>query len=83
MATHITQLSTVDSFDDYKFLNPSNVIIPQLLKPFKFSAVTFFIIVYRTHYGAQTTRGGPPAWGFGVRLTTPHRKKQIRYEKDQ
>jgi hypothetical protein len=21
------------------------------------------------------TRGGPPAWGLGVGLTTPHRKK--------
>jgi hypothetical protein len=31
----------------------------------------------------QTTRGGPPAGGLGVGLTTPHRKKQIRYEKDQ
>jgi hypothetical protein len=31
----------------------------------------------------QTTSGGPPAWGLGVGLTTPHRKKQIRYEKDQ
>jgi hypothetical protein len=27
------------------------------------------------------TKGGPPAWGLGVGLTTPHRKKQIRYEK--
>jgi hypothetical protein len=26
---------------------------------------------------------GPPAWGLGVGLETPHRKKQIRYEKDQ
>jgi hypothetical protein len=24
----------------------------------------------------QPTRGGPPAWGLGVRLTTPHRKKK-------
>jgi hypothetical protein len=31
----------------------------------------------------QTTRGGPPAWGLGVVLTTPHRKKQACYEKDQ
>jgi hypothetical protein len=23
----------------------------------------------------QTTGGGPPAWGLGVGLTTPHRKK--------
>jgi hypothetical protein len=23
----------------------------------------------------QPTRGGPPAWGLGVGLTTPHRKK--------
>jgi hypothetical protein len=23
----------------------------------------------------QPTRGGPPAWGFGVGPTTPHRKK--------
>jgi hypothetical protein len=29
------------------------------------------------------TRGGPPAWGLGVGLTTPHCKKQIHYEKDQ
>jgi hypothetical protein len=25
-------------------------------------------------------RGSPPAWGLRVRLTTPHRKKQICYE---
>jgi len=25
----------------------------------------------------QPTRGGPPAWGFGVGLTTPHRKKKF------
>jgi hypothetical protein len=24
--------------------------------------------------------GGPPAWGLGVGLTTPHRKKQACYE---
>jgi hypothetical protein len=29
------------------------------------------------------TRDDPPAWGLGVGLTTPHHKKQIRYEKDQ
>jgi hypothetical protein len=23
----------------------------------------------------QPTKGGPPAWGFGVGLTTPHHKK--------
>jgi hypothetical protein len=23
----------------------------------------------------QPTRGGPPAWGLGVGLTAPHRKK--------
>jgi hypothetical protein len=28
-------------------------------------------------------RGGPPAWGVGVGLTTPHRKKQACYEQDQ
>jgi hypothetical protein len=45
------------------------------------------IIFLHTDHGissrGQTTRGGPPAWGLGVGLTTPHRKKQIRYEKDQ
>jgi hypothetical protein len=25
-------------------------------------------------------KGGPPAWGLGVGLTTPHRKKQACYE---
>jgi hypothetical protein len=40
----------------------------------------FFIIISSR---GQTTRGGHPAWGLGVGLTTPHRKKQIRYEKDQ
>jgi hypothetical protein len=25
----------------------------------------------------QPTRGGPPAWGLGELLTTPHRKKYI------
>jgi hypothetical protein len=28
----------------------------------------------------QPTRGGPPAWGLGVGLTTPHRKKSPCYE---
>jgi hypothetical protein len=28
----------------------------------------------------KPTRGGPPAWGFGVGLTTPHRKKQSCYQ---
>jgi hypothetical protein len=27
------------------------------------------------------TKGGSPAWGLGVGLTTPHRKKQNCYEK--
>jgi hypothetical protein len=27
------------------------------------------------------TRGGPPAGGLGVGITTPHHKKQIHYEK--
>jgi hypothetical protein len=29
----------------------------------------------------RTTRGGPPASGLGVGLTTRHRKKEISYEK--
>jgi hypothetical protein len=28
----------------------------------------------------QPTRGGPPAWGLGEVLTTPHRKNVSRYE---
>jgi hypothetical protein len=28
-----------------------------------------------------TTRGGPPTWGLGVGLTTPHRIKQACYER--
>jgi hypothetical protein len=28
----------------------------------------------------QPTRGGPPAWGFGEVLTTPHRKIPACYE---
>jgi hypothetical protein len=28
-------------------------------------------------------RGGPPAWGLGVGLTTPHRKKLACYENSQ
>jgi len=28
----------------------------------------------------QPTRGGPPAWGLGVGLTTPHRIKVTCYE---
>jgi hypothetical protein len=31
--------------------------------------------IYRISSGEQPTRGGPPAWGLGVGLTTPHRKK--------
>ena len=30
---------------------------------------------YSNHRG-QRKRGGPPAWGFGERLTTAHRKNQ-------
>jgi hypothetical protein len=29
------------------------------------------------------SRGGPPAWGFGVGLTTPRRKKKACYEAPQ
>jgi hypothetical protein len=28
-------------------------------------------------------KGGPPAWGLGVGLTTPHRKKQACYIRSQ
>jgi hypothetical protein len=28
-------------------------------------------------------KGGPPAWGLGVRLTTPRRKKLSCYENSQ
>jgi hypothetical protein len=28
----------------------------------------------------QATRGGPPAWGLGVGLTTPHRKNFCCHE---
>ena len=28
----------------------------------------------------QPTRGGPPAWGLGEVLTTPHRKNIFCYE---
>jgi hypothetical protein len=28
----------------------------------------------------QPTRGGPPAWGWGEVLTTPHRKNLRSYE---
>jgi hypothetical protein len=30
----------------------------------------------------QPTRGGPPAWGLGELLKTPHRKKLPCYEVD-
>jgi hypothetical protein len=39
--------------------------------------------IYRISSRKQTTRGGPPTWGLGVGLTTPHRKKEACYEKDQ
>jgi hypothetical protein len=29
----------------------------------------------RTSYSCQPTRGGPPALGLGLGLTTPHHKK--------
>jgi hypothetical protein len=29
----------------------------------------------RDQWRALVTRGGPPAWGLGVGLITPHRKK--------
>ena len=28
----------------------------------------------------QSTRGGPPAWGLGEVITTPHRKNTASYE---
>jgi hypothetical protein len=31
----------------------------------------------------QPTRGGPPPWGLGVTLTTPHHKKLAHYERSQ
>jgi hypothetical protein len=31
----------------------------------------------------QPTRGGPPAWGLGMWLTTPHRKKVTCYKNSQ
>jgi hypothetical protein len=35
---------------------------------------------YTAYAGADGRRGGPPAWGLGEALTTPHRKKTARYE---
>jgi hypothetical protein len=34
-------------------------------------------------YHGQTTRGGPTAWGLGVRLTTSHCKKEYCYENSE
>jgi hypothetical protein len=31
--------------------------------------------IYWISSRGQSRRGGPPAWGLGMRLTTPHRKK--------
>jgi hypothetical protein len=39
--------------------------------------------IYRIISREQPTMGGPPAWGLGVGLTTPRRKKVIRYERLQ
>jgi hypothetical protein len=33
--------------------------------------------IYRISSRGQPTRGGPPAWGLGVGLTTPHRKNKL------
>jgi len=33
--------------------------------------------IYWISIRGQPTKGGPPAWGFGVGLTTPHRKKEF------
>jgi hypothetical protein len=35
--------------------------------------------IYRISSRGQPTMGGPPAWGFGVGLTTPHRNYGVRY----
>jgi hypothetical protein len=34
------------------------------------------LVQYRINSRGQPTRGGPPAWGLGGGLTTPHRKKK-------
>jgi hypothetical protein len=34
-----------------------------------------YLQIYRISSRAQHTRGDPPAWGMGVGLTAPHRKK--------
>jgi hypothetical protein len=37
-------------------------------------------IYFNSSAHAQPTRGGPPAWGLGEVLITPHRKKLLCYE---
>jgi len=36
--------------------------------------------IYSINNRGQPKRGGPPAWGVGDMLETPHRKKPPRYE---
>jgi hypothetical protein len=45
------------------------------------SSIGGYLQIYRIKSRGKTTRGGPPAWGWGVGLTNPHRKKHTCYEK--
>jgi hypothetical protein len=38
--------------------------------------------VYRISSCGQPTKGGPPAWGLGEVLTTPHHKNYHCYDTD-
>jgi len=40
----------------------------------------FIVLIYRISRCGQPTLGGPPGWGLGEGLTTPHPKNPVCYE---
>jgi hypothetical protein len=47
---------------------------PQIVDGGKSSGYGGQLRLYRISSRGQPTRGGPPDWGLGVELTTPHHK---------
>jgi hypothetical protein len=81
------------SSSQYQAIFPSGIFTPSYSRKYYYYCflllllfVVVVVVVWRVAANilnksrGQPTRGGPPAWGLGVGLTTPHRKKQACYE---